>query len=286
MIFINKKVMNIKRILISEQEKKDILSQYGVKKDVISEQTLNDDGTYTIKNLQEFTVHAIQYGGSAPRVYIKKGETVKKNTDGKSLSVDVYHKKEDSTGKFTGPLVKSEPKGKFICGDYLLRFEGSEQTYEQIVMTGQPFKTAMNKLFCDGNKLKSDKVVGGGGEEQKPKTDNRCKFVEKEFTNQQVCYIPNDKTWMYAKTDDGKWYTTKQTDKKTWCELTTPKFQKAIDKLNIECKGLEPISKLELKPIGTIETEKNLELVPSKQQMIDKGLEAAKFVSNLQNRPQ
>lgn len=276
--------MNIRRILISEQEKKDILSQYGVKKDVISEQTLNSDGTYNIMGTQEFIVHGQQYAGSPPRVYIKKGATVKKNTDGKSVSVDVYYKKEDSTGSFTGSLVKAGVTGKYECGGLVLKL--GNQWYYQHESSGRPFSKAMDKLFCNGSKLKSDKVVGGGGEEQKPKTDNRCKFVEKEFTNQQVCYIPNDNTWMYAKTDDGKWHTTKQTDKKTWCELTTPKFQKAIDKLNIECKGLEPISKLELKPIGTIETEKNLELVPSKQQMIDKGLETAKFISDLQNRPQ
>jgi len=112
----------------------------------------------------------------------------------------------------------------------------------------------IKKLFCNGNSQKSVKEVQDfmnklNKPKETPKKDSRCKFTEKEFKNEQVCFISKDNTWMYAKTDDGKWYTSKQSDRNTWCELTTPKFQTAIDKLNVECKGLMPIPKLELKPI-------------------------------------
>jgi hypothetical protein len=115
----------------------------------------------------------------------------------------------------------------------------------------------IRKLFCNGNSTKTGKEVQDfmkkiDKPKETPKKDSRCKFTEKEFKNEQVCFISKDNTWMYAKTDDGKWYTSKQSDRNTWCELTTPKFQTAIDKLNVECKGLMPIPKLELKPISPI----------------------------------
>jgi hypothetical protein len=126
--------------------------------------------------------------------------------------------------------------------------------YPSAIYSNPTYVRNVQKLFCDGDKLKKpyeiETFMGGINKpKETPKKDSRCKFTEKEFKNEQVCFISKDNTWMYAKTDDGKWYTSKQTDRNTWCELTTPKFQTAIDKLNVECKGLMPIPKLQLKPI-------------------------------------
>jgi hypothetical protein len=126
--------------------------------------------------------------------------------------------------------------------------------YPSAIYSNLTYVRNVQKLFCDGDKLKKpyeiETFMGGINKpKETPKKDSRCKFTEKEFKNEQVCFISKDNTWMYAKTDDGKWYTSKQSDRNTWCELTTPKFQTAVDKLNVECKGLMPIPKLELKPI-------------------------------------
>jgi hypothetical protein len=128
-----------------------------------------------------------------------------------------------------------------------------DETNKLYSSSGKVVKNAKDAIWVYFEKYKKNKVSGESKpKKETPKKDSKCKFTEKEFKNEQVCFIPKDNTWMYAKTDDGKWYTSKQSDRNTWCELTTPKFQTAVDKLNVECKGLTLISKLELKPISPI----------------------------------
>jgi hypothetical protein len=243
--------MNIKRILLDESEKKQILSLYNQDKNIVTEQSLNSDGTYTIMGTQEFIVHGQQYTGNPPRVYIKKGATVKKNTDGKSVSVDVYYKKEDSTGSFTGSLVKAGVRGKYECNGLVLKL--GEQYYYQHESTGRPFSKTMNRLFCDGNKLKGSKTTEGGGGKPKP--------IKKVFTEDQICRLTDDKTWIYAKDDKGVWWASRDGGN-TWFELKLPKFQKAVDILNTECpkNKVDCETKCNAKPLQPGQTGPQVEM--------------------------
>lgn len=266
--------MNIRRILISEQEKKDILSQYNLNTNIISEQTLNSDGTYTTKNTYKFIPTADPSPNPKFNPTFKAGTKIWTNFD-KPDEDKIYFGTTDYylTCSFQGY-------------DYVIQYKEGDTLKENNLKP--VLTTAIRKLFCNGKQGKKtwNEAVGKTTNSDTKKTNSRCKFIEKEFTNQQVCFIPNDNTWMYAKTDDGKWYTTKQIDKKTWCELTTPKYQKAVDKLNIECKGITPIPKLELKPISPIDTENKLELSKTPEQKLKDAEEAAKKIQDFQNRPQ
>jgi hypothetical protein len=269
--------MNIRRILISEQDKKSILSMYGVKKDIISEQTLNVDGTYTIQQFQEFNRFGITV---EPKMYIKKDTVIKKNSDGKSLNFDVYFKNKNNT------LELSALRGNFICGENLLRFQGSNETFKQSPTSGEPFKTVMNKLFCDGSKLKSDKKEQTK-EVQKPLTQKKCYNTNFTPTGNQICKLPNDKVWVYAKDGDGKWYTSRQTDTKKWCELVLPQYQVAVDKLIAGCPTTEPIV-LNVKPIEQIQTKTpELQVTPKQQvqQNLNTATQGLNYLQSQKNKP-
>jgi coenzyme F420-reducing hydrogenase gamma subunit len=90
---------------------------------------------------------------------------------------------------------------------------------------------------------------------------------------------------MYAKDDSDKWYTSKQTDTKKWCELVLPQYQKAVDTLIKGCPTtIEPI-KLSIKPIDTTvqPSQSEIQLTPKQQiQMASKGLD---YIQNNQNKP-
>jgi len=241
-----------KIITLTESDINRIIARVMNENRLISEQKLNDDGTYNIMGTQEFIVHGQQYTGNPPRVYIKKGATVKKNTDGKSVSVDVYYKKQDSTGSFTGSLVKAGVKGKYECDGLVLKL--GEQWYYQHESSGRPFSKTMDRLFCDGNKLKGSKsTVGGGGKKPTP--------IKKIFTEDQICRLADDKTWIYAKDEKGVWWASKDGGK-NWFELKLPKFQKAVDLLNTECpkNNVDCKTKCNAKPLQPGQTGPQVEM--------------------------
>jgi hypothetical protein len=298
-----------------------VLNESTKKRKILSEQKLNSDGTYTIKDPHYFSL-GLDIEGSDTRLSTappwEKKPIVKRGSDGKSVEFDLYGtywsvKNQALSNPYIG-------KGKVICGENEVRlkdnggyfpFEGllwrhDEPTnrfrtkygnavilwgnndittaYERILELGgvknfyyeennpdTPFTKTMNKLFCDGRKLKSV---------QKPATKSKCKFVEKEFKNQEVCFLSGDTEWMYAKTDDGKWYTTRQTDKKTWCELTAPKFQKAINILVAGCKGLQPVPELKIKELEPIDTSTNDMVLKKTEQ------QKSEFENKMKNLPQ
>jgi hypothetical protein len=270
-----------------------VLNESPKKRGILSEQKLNANGTYTVKNQHSFQMVWVNDDVSDASITITVPENtiVKKGSDGKSVEFDIYayywsEKNKSGEDMYVG-------KGKINCGELVVKLKDNGEyflynglffkyddptntfyskygdveidpshndiTYlhydieanggvKNIFYTqteprdDNSFAVTMNKLFCDGSKLKSV---------QKPATQSKCKFVEKEFSNEQVCFIPDDKEWMYAKTDDGKWYTTKQSDRNKWCELDPVKFKSAIDKLKTECGlSLKPIPKIELKPIN------------------------------------
>jgi hypothetical protein len=214
MIFINKKVMNIKRILISEQEKKDILSQYGISKDIISEQTLNeglrDDDTYTteksykIISLTSPTNKNFQFD-------ITKGTYVYKKDENKICirqGCEYYL------------LCKPYEKGRYEWIIY-----DNYGDYYQEDDRSRPLATELRNLFCKSSKFGTE--IGGGG--------------EKYFKENQKCKLEGDSKWIYAKDSSG-WWASKDGGN-TWIKLSLPKFKDAVDKLNNECPNVGPISK-------------------------------------------
>lgn len=220
--------MNIRRILISEQEKKSILGLYGVDKDLVNEQEfkIDSDGTYTVKYNQEFSVTGQQFGGSPSRVQIKKGTKIKPK-DGK-LIFNVYY------GTVSGVYDKIS-SGTYTCGNTSI-IVGTTQQYGQVPPPGG-FISTIRSLFCNGNKLKTDNKTT---ELNKKTGGTKCESVLGIPKDDQLCYLDGDKTYVYAK-KDGEYYTSKQTDKKRWCKLSLPKWKTAVDKLVAGCRTLREI---------------------------------------------
>lgn len=221
--------MNIRRILISEQEKKEILSKYGVNNDILSEGFDKTNGIYTTET----------------------GQILKKVTNPKDITIPAGTK---AWHNFKGSDTKINLGNTGVYYD--CAFDG----YENIFVYGETFGTLKNdplskrlrEFFCNGKKMKTWEEATGQ-QKKEGETKKKCVFINKEFTQNQVCYLTGDKTWVYAKSDDGKWFTSKQVDKKTWCELTPDKYQKAIDTLVAGCKSTEPVVELKPKGIGNLD---------------------------------
>jgi hypothetical protein len=272
--------MNIRRILISEQEKKSILSMYNVEDNVILEQKLNSDGTYTIMYDQTFKSQGYTSAGNTNEVIVRKGTVIRKNSDGKSVIFNVYYKDKDDNNK----LKLAATKGVYYCGGLSIKYKDSNQSYTQFDNT---FQKTISQLFCDGNKLKSDnKTVVNP---QKDTTTKKCYTTDFTPTYNQICKLPNDNTWVYAKDDSGKWYTSRQTDTKKWCELVLPQYQKAVDTLVKGCPTtIEPI-KLPIKPIDTTQpNQPELQLDPKAQlqQNLNTANKGREYLQSIQNKPQ
>jgi hypothetical protein len=274
--------MNIRRILISEQEKKEILNMYG-DKSVISEQTINQDGTYTTKNTYKFIPTGDPSDNPKFNPTFKAGTKIWTNFD-----------------------KPNEDKIYFGTADYYLQcsFNG----YDSVILhkEGNPLKennakpvltSTVRKLFCNGKKGKKTwKEVTGVVNPQKDTTTKKCYTTDFTPTYAQICKLPNDTTWMYAKDDSDKWYTSKQTDTKKWCELVLPQYQKAVDTLIKGCPTtIEPI-KLSIKPIDTTvqpsqsEIQSNPQLkVKTPQEVIQQNLNTAnkgrEYLQSIQNKP-
>lgn len=265
--------MSFKRILIEEKEKQDILKLYGVLNEQGGGTNITSEGTYVVKNDHVFSISGQQLGGSPLKIYVRKDTIIYPDKDGKSLIFNVYYK-ENNQFKLSGS------KGKLNCGQGIINV--GNQSYTQVGT--QPFKTTINNLFCSGDILKTKKTETKT--ETTPTTPKTIKLPN--LTDKNYCNLPGDKVWSYVKLDDGTWYASK--NKVDWYKLELPKYQKAIDLLakDSSCAVIDVLPKLSLKPAQGLDVgvDKNLEVIPSKQEMINKGLETAKFISNLQNRPQ
>jgi hypothetical protein len=240
--------MTYKRILIEEKEKQEILSKYGV----ISEQLDTNTGIYNLQSTQVFKVSGQKLGESPDNVYLFRDYSkVSPNNDDKSVSFNVYYKENNK-------YIKSGDKGKLNCGDYI--FYIGKQGYQQDSSTSQPFKTKINQIFCNGNKLKTIEEIKGIKKEVEKEIK---KVVNKsiklpDLTYKNFCSLPNDKVWVYAKLDDGTWYASR--NKVDWFKLDLPKYQKAIDLLtkDSKCLGIEEIPVLKVKELEQIKpTETN-----------------------------
>ena len=208
MIFINKKVMNIKRILISEQEKKQILSLYKPNVQNINE-GLNSDGTYNT---------------DAPHKVISLTSPTNKNFQFVIRNGEFIYKKDDNM------ICISDS-----CEYYMLCKPYEEGRYEWIIYDhygdyyqednrDRPLATKLRSLFCKTSTI-------GGGSKEPPK----------QFKESQKCKLEGDSKWIYAKDSSG-WWASKDGGN-TWIKLSLPKFKDAVDKLNNECPNAGPISK-------------------------------------------
>jgi hypothetical protein len=207
--------MNIKRILISEQEKKSILGLYNDSKTSLNEEEfkLNTDGTYNVKNNQEFSIMGQKLGGNSLKVQIKKGTKIYPE-DGK-LNFNVYY------SPFTSKEISS---GNYTCGDTSI-VVGSSQQYSQTPPPGG-FINTIKSLFCDGNKLKTDKKTS--------EVINKSKTIKLTLSDEERCVLPNDKKWSYAKQKD-RWFASK--NNVDWFDITNNK--KAVNILTTKCKSIK-----------------------------------------------
>lgn len=223
----------------------------------ISTPVLNSDGTYTIMTTQVFTISGNKLGGEPSNIYVLKNTKIVKNNDGKSVSFNAYHKENNE-------FKISSTKGKLTCGDYIIYIGG--QGYAQEPSTGQPFKTVINRLFCDGNKLKTTEDLNkkeiksklpDSSKSEVPKVVNKPVKLP-NLTNENFCNLPSDVTWSYAKLDDGTWYASK--NKTDWFKLELPKYQKAVDILNkdAKCSKLEEVPVMSVKKAEEITPQPNV----------------------------
>lgn len=228
-----------KRLIITENEKKEILSRYGL----ISEQSEDlGSNSYNVQSNQRFTIYGQKLGGSPNEVFVLQNTKVTPNNDGKSVSFDVSYKENNQ-------MKKTATKGKLSCGDYIIYV--GQQSYQQTPDTGQPFKTKINQTFCSGNNLKTNKATVN----KQPKT------IKLNVQPNQICNLDYDKTWSYAKTKDGKWYASK--DKVNWYDISANKT--ATNKLNVTdaCKVIKELPAITVKP--STEQLPNLATKPAEQ---------------------
>lgn len=209
--------MNIKRILISEQEKKSILGLYNDGKTLVNEVEfkLDPDGTYKVMYNQKFSIVGQQFGGSPLNVQIKKGTKIYPK-DGK-LNFNAYY------GEVSDVYDKIST-GSYTCGDQFI-VVGTSQQYGQPPYPGG-FITTIKSLFCDGNKLKTDKKTS--------EVINKSKTIKLTLSDEERCVLPNDKKWSYAKQKD-RWFASK--NNVDWFDITNNK--KAVNILTTKCQSIK-----------------------------------------------
>jgi len=112
------------------------------------------------------------------------------------------------------------------------------------VRDDKPITAMVKKLFCSKQK-----------QVEKPKP------IEKVFTEDKICRLTDDKVWIYAKDENGKWWASKDGGKK-WFELKLPKFKEAVDILNRECpkNNVDCKTKCNAKPLQPGQTGPQVEM--------------------------
>ena len=203
----------MKKFLITEEERKNILSQYKtiLEQKKLDEQALQKDGTYKSKHKHQL----IGVNNSKLRKYIRANTTF--TLKGRNVYVGNY-------GIYL-PCDFAGYKSIYIDGadDNTEYKENAEPGKEWLSKT-------LRKLFCEKKK------------EVKNKKGKKCAFVEIPFEEKNFCRIQGDNNCVYIKTDEKKWYTSKVGDQKTWCELTEAKFPGAIKILEEKCVQNEPVA--------------------------------------------
>lgn len=217
-----------KIITLTESDINRIIARVMNENRLISEQKLNADGTYTSKNPHKL-ISNLERSNKRFHISIPAGTKFYKKGDNVMIG-DTGHKLKCSFGGYSHIFHHVE-------GDTLEEYNSE-----------RPLSKVLRKLFCD----KSKSTVGGGG---KPTP------IKKIFTDDQICRLTDDKTWIYAKDEKGVWWTSKDGGK-NWFELKLPKFQKAVDLLNTECpkNNVDCKTKCNAKPLQPGQTGSQVEM--------------------------
>ena len=201
--------MNIKRILISEQEKKSILGLYNDDKTLVNEQFNSTDGTYTVQNNQTL-LNVVNDG---------KNEIIPKGTK-------AWH-------NFNGS------DSKIYLGNTGVYYDCSSINNENIFNTektsgtvkNDPLSKVIRTTFCNGKKMKTWEEITG---KKTSEVINKSKTIKLKLSNEERCVLPNDKKWSYAKQKD-RWFASKNND--DWFDITNNK--KAVNILTTKCQSIK-----------------------------------------------
>ena len=215
--------MNIKRILISEQEKKSILGLYNDDKTLVNEQFNSTNGTYVVP--KEYTLLNVVNDGK--NVIIPKGTKAWHNFNGSDSKIYLLNKNKEWVYY---DCSSNEDENIF----YTEKTSGT--------VKNDPLSKVIRTTFCNGKKIKTwEEITGKKTSEVINKSKAKCEFVKIVPTDEQLCYLAGDTKYVYAKKDD-EYYTSRITDKKKWCKLSLPTWKTAVDKLNASgCKSKNEI---------------------------------------------
>ena len=240
--------MNIRRILISEQEKKSILSMYGVDENIVNEQMDTTKGTYTLINPQ--VLKNSENSNNSYDIKIPKGTLAYHNFNGNDTKVWIGSKNRAFTSVPSPGSTVSGVKKQSVYYD--CAFNGDTKWFMTTGdIDGLVYNESLSKViranFCNGKKMKTWEEITKK-QPTPPKTEKKCYTTSFIPTETQKCKLPGDNTWMYAKDDSAKWYASRQSDGKKWCELVLSQYQVAVDKLVAGCSTTTEPIKLDDKP--------------------------------------
>jgi hypothetical protein len=246
--------MNIRRILISEQEKKTILSMYNVDTNLVNEQLDKTTGKYSLKNPQ--VLKNSEKSNNYYDIKIPKGTLAWHDFNGNDTKVWVGGKNRAFTSVPSPGSTSSGNKRQSVYYD--CAFNGDTKWFMTTGdIDGLVYNESLSKViratFCNGSKMKTWKEITGGGDKTvvnppKDNTGKKCYTASFTPTETQKCKLPGDNTWVYAKDDSGKWYASRQSDGKKWCELVLSTYKAAVDKLIKGCPTTTEPIKLDDKP--------------------------------------
>jgi hypothetical protein len=223
--------MNIRKILISEQEKNEIKNLYGVLSEETSNYLLDDPwkGGFTVISTKEKPGDKIELTINLSKIYSAMYRTMDPEFDArlKVLQVPdekktgrlIYHKPSGMIQLIPNPPIPNDSKtSKEIMSDL-------NDTFTNIVTTGINIGKFQDKNLI--SKLKG-KNLGVKNNNKKPKT------FKLKLSDEERCVLPDDKSWNYAKQKD-RWFASKNNI--DWFDITNKK--KAITILKTKCKSLK-----------------------------------------------
>jgi hypothetical protein len=243
--------MNIRRILISEQEKNEIKNLYGVLSEETSNYLLDDPwkGGFTVISTKEKPGDKIELTINLSKIYSAMYRTMDPEFDTrlKVLQVPdekktgrlIYHKPSGMIQLIPNPPIPNDSKtSKEIMLDL-------NDVFTNIVTTGINISEFKDKNLV--SKLKSKKLSSKSDTKPNVKSDTKTnvksdtktgnkkpKIFKLKLSDEERCVLPNDKKWNYAKQKD-RWFASK--NNVDWFDITNKK--NAISVLKTGCKSIK-----------------------------------------------
>ena len=243
--------MNIRKILISEQEKNEIKNLYGVLSEETSNYLLNDPfkGGFTVIGSKKKPGDKIELTINLSKIYSSMYRTmdpefspqvkVLQVPDEKKTGRLIYHKPSGMIQLIPNPPIPNDSKtSKEIILDL-------NDTFENIVTTGINIGEFQDKNLV--SKLKNSKLSSKSDTKPNVKSDTKPnvksdtktgnkkpKIFKLKLSDEERCVLPNDKKWNYAKQKD-RWFASK--NNVDWFDITNKK--NAISVLKTGCKSIK-----------------------------------------------